>query len=155
MPETSRETGRMSEAIAATDIVKRLGEHGLAASAQRVAVYGFIAGMGEQHLTADELHRALRASLPTLSRATVYNNLAALAEAGLIEKLDLPEGARFGRVPEPHVNLVCRECGGVEDVLVGDSAIREVLARAARLGQFDAATASITLSGRCRSCAKP
>ncbi|MGE3857497.1 MAG: Fur family transcriptional regulator [Dehalococcoidia bacterium] len=142
----------MSEAIAATEIVKRLGEHGLAASAQRVAVYGFIAGMGEQHLTADELHRALRESLPTLSRATVYNNLAALAEAGLIEKVDLPEGARFGRVPEPHVNLVCRECGNIEDVLVGDEAVREVLARAASLGRFDASAASITLSGRCRNC---
>jgi len=145
-------TNHASDALTPTEIVTRLGERGLAASAQRVAVYGFISGMGEQHLTAEELHRALRESLPTLSRATVYNNLAALADAGLIEKLDLPEGARFGRVPEPHVNLVCRECGDVTDVLVGDEAVQRLLARAARVGQFDVSVASITLSGRCRDC---
>jgi Fur family peroxide stress response transcriptional regulator len=148
-------TNHTSDAPAPADIVARLGERGLAASAQRVAVYGFIAGMGEQHLTADELHRALRESLPTLSRATVYNNLAALADAGLIEKLDLPEGARFGRVPEPHVNLVCRNCGDITDVLVGDESVRALLARAASVGEFDASVASITLSGRCRDCVNP
>jgi Fe2+ or Zn2+ uptake regulation protein len=115
-------------------------------------VYGFIAGMGEQHLTAEELHRALREGLPTLSRATVYNNLSALAEAGLIEKLDLPEGARFGPVAEPHANLVCRSCGSISDVLVGDDSIREVIARAATAGRFEVSTASITLGGVCSAC---
>ena len=142
----------MSDAPAAADIVARRGERGLAASAQRVAVYGFIAGMGEQHLTAEELHRALREGLPTLSRATVYNNLAALADAGLIEKLDLPEGARFGPVVEPHANLVCRSCGSILDVLIGDDSIREVIARASSSGRFEASSVSITLSGLCFHC---
>jgi len=134
------------------EAAERLGEHGLAASAQRVAVYGFIAGMGEQHLSAEELHRALREDFPTLSRATVYNNLAALADAGLIEKLDLPEGARFGPVPEPHVNLVCRSCGSIADVLVGDEALLQLISRASAAGRFDASTVSISLSGTCRDC---
>lgn len=142
----------MGDAPAAADIVARLSERGLAASAQRVAVYGFIAGMGEQHLTAEELHRALREGLPTLSRATVYNNLSALAEAGLIEKLDLPEGARFGPVAEPHANLVCRSCASISDVLIGDDSIREVIARAAAAGRFEVSTASITLGGLCSDC---
>jgi Fur family peroxide stress response transcriptional regulator len=149
---TTAQTDGMSDALPAADVVARLGERGLAASAQRVAVYAFISGMGERHLTAEELHRSLREDFPTLSRATVYNNLAALAEAGLIEKLDLPEGARFGRVPEPHVNLVCRSCGNISDVLVGDRAIRDLITRASTTAEFDAAGVSITMSGLCRRC---
>lgn len=145
------ETVEMDGALPAADIVARLGERGLAASEQRVAVYRLITG-GERHLTAEELHRALRDSLPTLSLATVYNNLAALAHVGLIEKLDLPEGARFGRVPDPHVNLVCRSCGGITDALIGDDAIRDLVERASLAVQFDAATVSITVTGLCQDC---
>lgn len=133
------------------DILAKLGERGLVASAQRVAVYQVITS-SQQHLTAEELHRTLRDSLPTLSLATVYNNLSALADAGLIEKLDLQDGARFGRVPEPHVNLACRSCGEVTDALIGDDAIRDLVERASSSGQFDAGTVSITVNGVCRNC---
>jgi len=145
-----RETN-LHGAMPSADILARLGERGLVASTQRVAVYGVITS-SEQHLTAEELHRALRDNLPTLSLATVYNNLSALADAGLIEKLDLPEGARFGRVPEPHVNLACRSCGDVSDALIGDESIRDLVARASSGAQFEAATVSITVSGLCRNC---
>lgn len=147
-------TRHLDGAMPPAEILAKLGERGLVASAQRVAVYQVITS-SEQHLSAEELHRALRDRLPTLSLATVYNNLSALAEAGLIEKLDLPEGARFGRVPEPHVNLACRSCGEVTDALIGDEAIRELVERASLSGQFDAATVSITVNGLCRNCHAP
>jgi Fe2+ or Zn2+ uptake regulation protein len=141
-----------SNTPSSAELLARLAERGLAASAQRVAVLEFILRVGEQHLTADELHQRLREQFPTLSRATVYNNVAALADAGLIEKLDMPDGARFGPVPEPHVNLVCQVCGRISDVLVGDESLDALVERAARAGAFDARTISISISGRCAGC---
>jgi Fe2+ or Zn2+ uptake regulation protein len=44
------------------------------------------------HATADEIHRALNRSDPRASRATVYNSLRALIEAGLVREVIL-EGA--------------------------------------------------------------
>lgn len=140
--------------LSSEELLKRLAERGLAASAQRVALLDYILGTGEAHLTADELHQGLKGRFPTLSRATIYNNLAALAEAGLIEKLDTPEGARFGSVPEPHVNLVCQQCGRISDVLIGDRALAALVRRAADAGSFDARTLSISISGRCEDCAR-
>jgi len=130
----------------------RLSERGLAASAQRVALLALIMQEPEQHLTADELFQRLRPQFPTLSRATVYNNLGALAEARLIEKLDTYDGARFGPEARPHINLVCDACGAIDDVLVGDTAIEELVRRAAAVTTFDAGGVSMSIAGRCANC---
>ncbi|MGE3962220.1 MAG: Fur family transcriptional regulator [Dehalococcoidia bacterium] len=142
----------MPDTIPSDELLKRLSDHGLAASAQRVAMLEFILTMGPEHLGAEELHQRLKARFPTISRATIYNNLSALAEAGLIEKLDMPDGARFGSVPGPHVNLVCQQCGTIADVLIGDTSLEALMKRAAEAGGFEARAVSISISGRCRGC---
>ncbi len=134
------------------DLPKRLAERGLVATTQRVALLDFILTMGPEHLGAEELHQRLKGRFPGISRATIYNNLAALGEAGLIEKLDLPEGARFGAVPEPHVNLVCQRCGSISDVLIGDRALAALVKRATDAGSFEARAVSISISGHCSEC---
>jgi len=133
-------------------LLRRLSEHGLAASAQRVAILEHILGSEARHLSADELHRELKSRYPTISRATIYNNLSALAEAGLIEKLEGADGARFGSVAAPHVNLVCQQCGRISDVLIGDRALAGLVRRAAEIEAFDARAVSISISGRCQEC---
>lgn len=134
-----------------SELIERLTAHGLAVSAQRVAVLATIINTGG-HSSADDLYQQLHEQFPTLSRATVYSNLSVLAQAGLIEKLDTPDGARFGPEPEPHVNLVCGECGSIEDVLVGDPGLQALVDRAASAGAFDAHVLSLSISGRCSSC---
>lgn len=142
-----------ASAPATSEILGMLTAHGLAASTQRVALLGEVlrtpAGV---HPSADDLYRALAGQFPTLSRATVYNNLSALVTAGLMEKLDTPEGSRYGPVAEPHVNLVCASCGRIEDVLIGDAELGALVARAARAGAFEASSVSISVTGHCQSC---
>lgn len=137
---------------AQVELIERLARHGLAMSAQRVAVYDAIVNTRGGHLSADELYQQLQEQFPTLSRATVYSNLSVLAQAGLIEKLDTPDGARFGPEPQPHVNLVCGECGSIEDVLVGDATLEALVQRAADARGFDARTLSLSITGRCATC---
>ena len=135
-----------------SEILATLSAYGLAASAQRIALLASVLSTHDRHPSAGDLYRSLADQFPTLSRATIYNNLSALATAGLIEKLDTPDGSRYGPVARPHVNLVCTECGAIRDVLVGDSQLGILVERAAAAGTFKAQTVSVCISGFCAGC---
>jgi Fe2+ or Zn2+ uptake regulation protein len=136
-----------------SDLLALLSAHGLPATAQRLSLLSALLSVKEGHVSAEDLHRDLSGQFPTLSRATVYNNLAVLAAAGLIEKLDTHEGSRYGPVARPHVNLVCVACGQISDVLIGDPALDALVQRASEAGHFSARSVSVSVSGLCPGCA--
>ena len=72
------------------------------------------------HLTAEQIFEALKQTYPSVVRATVYNNLHKLWQAGAIRKVVL-EGQpdRYDRI-ERHDHLVCKECGKLSDVTLSD-----------------------------------
>jgi Fur family peroxide stress response transcriptional regulator len=89
---------------------------GLKMTPQRMAIVRELAA-DPTHPTAQELFERLRPALPTMSFATVYNTLYALAEAGLCASLSLAPGpARFDPNMRPHHHAVCDRCGQVRDV---------------------------------------
>lgn len=70
-----------------------------------------------EHYTPEEMLEALRERGKPLSIATLYQNLAKLAEAGLISRFVGPDGhTRYDVNTEPHHHLVCRICGRMVDV---------------------------------------
>jgi len=136
-----------------TELIEQLSSAGLAVSSQRVALLGSLIASEAEHPTADSLYQVLQTQFPTLSRATVYNNLAALVSAGLIERIDTHEGSRFGPVPVPHVNLICETCGSIEDALVNSELLATVRERAsAEIEGFRPTHLAVTLSGVCSGC---
>lgn len=89
---------------------------GLKLTPQRMAIVRELAG-DPTHPTAQELYERLREALPTMSFATVYNTLDALASAGLCAALSLsPGAARFDPNMAGHHHAVCDRCGLVRDV---------------------------------------
>src|SRR5579862_1006070 len=77
------------------EMLASLRASGLKLTPQRMAIVRELAA-DPTHPTAQELFERLRPSLPTMSFATVYNTLDALAEAGLCASLSLAPGpARF------------------------------------------------------------
>lgn len=89
---------------------------GLKMTPQRIAIVRELAA-DPTHPTAQELFERLRGALPTMSFATVYNTLDALAAAGLCASLSLaPGAARFDANMIPHHHAVCDRCGLVRDV---------------------------------------
>lgn len=95
---------------------------GLKLTPQRLAIVKELAA-DPTHPTAQELYERLRPSMPTMSFATVYNTLDALASAGLCAALSLSPGAsRFDPNMHAHHHAVCDRCGLVRDVpLAGDA----------------------------------
>ena len=68
------------------------------------------------HPTADEVYEAVRRRLPHISLATVYRNLEAFSEAGLLVKLELAAAQkRFDIITDDHYHVRCVQCGRVED----------------------------------------
>lgn len=69
------------------------------------------------HATAEEVYRAVAGKNPAISRGTVYRNLARLAEAGRIRRIEPPEGPdRFDHRCSDHYHVQCVRCGRVYDV---------------------------------------
>ena len=69
------------------------------------------------HPTADWIFSQLKPVIPDLSLGTVYRNLTMFKEEGLIQSVGVVNGLeRFDRTVEPHIHLVCTNCGSVTDV---------------------------------------
>lgn len=72
------------------------------------------------HLTAEQVFAQLRETYPTVVLATVYNNLNRLWEEDRIRKISVEGTAdRYDRIMR-HDHLVCRKCGRLLDVDLGD-----------------------------------
>ena len=72
------------------------------------------------HMTAEQIFMELRRTYPTVVLATVYNNLNRLRLEERIRKVSM-EGMpdRYDRVLR-HDHLMCKECGKLLDVDLGD-----------------------------------
>jgi Fur family peroxide stress response transcriptional regulator len=99
------------------DTIKRaLGESGLRSTPQRYAVMAFLMGQAG-HPTAAEIFEAVNRVDPRSSRATIYNNLRDLVQAGLVREVAMEgRAARFDAKGMQHYHFICDRCGNVEDV---------------------------------------
>ena len=97
-------------------IRRRLEESGLRCTPQRHAVMAFLMEQNK-HPTAVEIFDAVNRMDPRSSRATTYNNLRDLVQAGLVREV-AAEGraARFDAKGLLHHHFICDQCGNVEDV---------------------------------------
>ncbi len=90
----------------------------------------------------------------TLDRVTVYRNLVALAEAGILVRTQLGDGVWRFELPQDasaehgeHPHFVCNDCGNVACLppqtvkISGEARLNEV--------------AEVQLRGRCAGCVRP
>ncbi|HVB33852.1 MAG TPA: Fur family transcriptional regulator [Patescibacteria group bacterium] len=97
-------------------IKKSLEESGLRCTPQRHAVMAFLMERAS-HPTAAEIFKAVNRSDPRCSRATTYNNLRDLVQAGLVREVAVEgRAARFDAKAAPHHHFICDLCGTVEDI---------------------------------------
>lgn len=93
-----------------------LRKHGLQVTAQRLAVLRAVSD--RPHCTADDIAKDVRAEIGTISRQAVYDVLGALADKGIIRRIQ-PAGSPTlyeDRVGDNHHHVICRSCGKTADV---------------------------------------
>ena len=100
----------------AEGIRRSLEGSGLRCTPQRYAVMAFLlAHTG--HPTAAEIFEAVNRVDPRSSRATTYNNLRDLVQAGLVREVAVEgRAARFDAKGQRHHHFICDRCGTVEDI---------------------------------------
>ncbi|HEX8503505.1 MAG TPA: Fur family transcriptional regulator [Pyrinomonadaceae bacterium] len=129
----------------------RLREAELRLTPQRFAVLEYLT-RAAGHPTADQIAAEINRRFPRASRATVYNALKALREAGLVREVATAEAlTRYESNVEPHHHFVCRACGKIEDVPP------EAFAPPARVelgGGREVETVEVVLRGLCAACAR-
>ncbi len=127
-----------------------LRSHGLQVTAQRLAVLRAVSE--RPHSTADDIDKAVRSELGTISRQAVYDALAALTDKALLRRIE-PAGspARYeDRVGDNHHHLICRICNRMVDV---DCAVGETpCLTAADDAGYEIDEAEVVYWGRCPEC---
>jgi Fur family peroxide stress response transcriptional regulator len=97
-------------------IKQSLESSGLRCTPQRYAVMAFLMEQNS-HPTAVEIFEAVNRLDPRSSRATTYNNLRDLVEAGLVREVAVEgRAARFDAKGLRHHHFICDRCGSVEDI---------------------------------------
>ncbi|MCQ9164953.1 MULTISPECIES: Fur family transcriptional regulator [unclassified Arthrobacter] len=104
------------------------------------------------HADADTIIGVVRDVLGSVSKQAVYDVLSALADAGLVHRIE-PSGspARFeARVGDNHHHVVCRSCGDIADV---DCAVGEApCLHASNDHGFTIDEAEVIYWGTCPAC---
>jgi Fur family peroxide stress response transcriptional regulator len=91
-------------------------KHGLAATHQRQVVYEAVVASHGHH-SPEQIYAAVRKRIPSISLATVYNNLRLFVERGLLREVS-PHASTLlvdGNL-KPHHHLVCSRCKSVQDI---------------------------------------
>jgi Fur family peroxide stress response transcriptional regulator len=125
-------------------------KHGLAVTHQRQVVYeAVIASRG--HYSPEDVYSAVRRRIPSISLATVYNNLRLFIECGLLREVS-PHAStlRVDGNLEPHHHLVCSRCKMVRDIEGDFVDFKKLSPRL--LDGFDLTQPVVEVFGLCRRC---
>lgn len=101
------------------EIIKRLAEHGVQATPQRL-VLAEVLFAKPQHLSADQVIAAVRATGARVSKATVYNTLNLFCERGLLRTVEVdPTRQFYDSTTYPHHHFYNVDTGELTDIPVG------------------------------------
>ncbi|MEW6522980.1 MAG: Fur family transcriptional regulator [Bacillota bacterium] len=88
---------------------------GLRATPQRLAILRLLLGT-QAHPSPETVHRELSSAYLGLSLNTVYQTLRALEKARVLRRVGGEQNLyRYDANAHPHLHLVCRQCGRVDD----------------------------------------
>jgi Fur family transcriptional regulator, peroxide stress response regulator len=128
-----------------------LRQSGLRSTPQRVAIVREV--FSRSHPTVGEVYESVRRQFPTIGLATVYNTLRSMSERGLVAELPFSSAMRFDANMTPHANLICRNCGEIEDVEFVPAHLDSMLQHLAQAAGFAPDGQRFDVYGNCRHCA--
>ncbi len=131
-----------------SEIRKLLKEKGIKPTVHRVEILEYLSST-YSHPSADDIyeHFVKEQRLPVLSRATVYNTLRALANAGLVKVIITPDAIRYDFAKENHHHFYCTQCKKIYDVELGVE-----LPNITHVDGHEVRNVQLTLVGICKNC---
>ncbi len=133
-------------------LTKRLTDTGLRATPQREVVFKVILEKRD-HPTADEIFARVKAQMPTISLATVYNCLETLVQNGLVRQVNFDRApTRYCPNLHEHAHFHDEKTGAVHDIDVPSEVmvkLRELLPSG-----YDASAIELSFRGAAGALAK-
>ena len=106
------------------------------------------------HPTAEWVYTQLKPTIPDLSLATVYRNLAMFKAEGTIDSVGVYDGLeRFDFRTDPHAHFICRVCGAVSDINWLELP-EDTLSEVERQTGSKVESCRIAVTGVCAGCVK-
>jgi Fur family ferric uptake transcriptional regulator len=104
-----------------------------------------------EHPTAEWIYKTVRKRLPRVGLGTIYRNLKALVEEGLIREVRrADEAVRYDGNTGEHYHISCISCGRVSDLPV--SVDRAIERRAHEATNYAIVGHAIEVQGVCPGC---
>ena len=130
-------------------IITMLRDEGFRITPQRTAIVDYLLKT-EDHPSAELIHKVIRKRYPMVSLSTVYKTLDLLREKKMVNEIEVGGESRFDAHTDEHINLVCMNCGKIEDV--DEESLKEIQMRAAKKSKYVILKSSFELSGYCSAC---
>jgi Fur family ferric uptake transcriptional regulator len=133
-----------------SELAQELRARGLRMTAQRQLVLDAVRQLG--HATPEQVHTSVQRVADSVNITTVYRTLELLEELGLVTHTHLSHGAPTYHAAgdRPHIHLVCRGCGTVDEV---DPALLRPLSRTLEEQRgFLVDIGHVALFGVCAGC---
>lgn len=127
-----------------------LARRGQRLTSQRARILDHLLA-ADRHVGFDEIYAALKSS--GVGRATVFRTMKVLQDAGLVSRVNGPDGAaRFEvELERPHHDhLICTVCGSIEEVRWPD--LEKIQHRVCHQAGFEPLWHRHEIFGRCRTC---
>ncbi|MGI9566279.1 MAG: Fur family transcriptional regulator [Nitrosopumilus sp.] len=131
------------------EIVDTLRNKGFRITPQRTAIVDYLLKT-EDHPSAELIHRVVKKRYPMVSLSTIYKTLDLLKEKRLVNEIEVDGEARFDAHTDEHINLVCINCGKIEDV--DEELLKDIQNKAAKKSKYLILKSSFELLGYCSNC---
>ncbi len=140
----------VSPEFSVADLRERCHQAGLSLTHQRLVIYEQLMKMGD-HPAPEAVFERVRKKIPSLSLATVYNNIKIFVEHGLLRELSVHHGSlRLESNLDPHHHLVCTNCKAIEDI--DETDIIPIRLKKALPKGFTVHRFSVEVLGLCSNC---
>lgn len=131
------------------ELVNSLREEGFRITPQRIAIVEYLLKT-DDHPSAEHIHKIVQKKYPMVSLSTVYKTLDLLREKKLVNEIKVEGEARFDAHTDEHINLVCMNCGKIDDI--DEDSLREIQTKVARKSKYVILKSNFELFGYCNNC---
>jgi Fur family peroxide stress response transcriptional regulator len=129
--------------------VASLRGEGFRITPQRIAIVEYLLKT-EDHPSAEHIHKTIKKKYPMMSLSTVYKTLDLLKGKKLVNEIEVEGEARFDAHTDEHINLVCMNCGKIDDV--DEDSLKVIQNRVAKKSKYLIVKSSFEFSGYCSDC---
>ena len=131
------------------ELVNSLREEGFRITPQRISIVEYLLKT-DDHPSAEHIHKIVQKKYPMVSLSTVYKTLDLLREKKLVNEIKVEGEARFDAHTDEHINLVCMNCGKIEDI--DENSLKEIQTKVARKSKYMILKSNFELFGYCNNC---